>query len=62
MVETETSHAVLGAGHGGTGLYSKVVNNLAGGKNQTFRKTDRAHPRKDTQTRLTWVHLYGTFP
>lgn len=30
MVETETSYAVLGAGHRGTSLYSKAFNSLAG--------------------------------
>lgn len=60
MVETETSPAVLGTGHSGTGLQSKVVNSLVGDKEQTFRKTKRERYRKDTWTTLTWVQLYGT--
>lgn len=46
MVETEASHAVLGAGHSSPGLCAKAVNSLAGDEEQTFRKTKRTATEK----------------
>lgn len=50
-VKRDTSYAVLGAEHGGTDLYSKVVKSLAGDKEQTFKRlivhTTEAAPEQD---------------